>query len=162
MRALVALLLALPLAGCALPWGGDDAVRPAPTTTPTDDGPRYPPLSFAGRVVHALTGAPVPDATLRLDLAHTLPCERESLVWAAWDLALDARGAFGPFEVPPPDSPTYRFYLHAKAPGHAETVVYVGPESAAGIGNLTIALHPRANVTGSAPPGTLVALDAPR
>lgn len=151
------------LAGCVFPFGGDDA-GPAEQWWPTatSQAPGEPVrVTFGGRVVDALSGAPVPDAEVRLDLAHTLPCRQESIVWNAWPLAVDAEGAFGPFELPAPNSPTQRFFLHADAAGYTTRVQYVGPENVAEADNLTLVLHPRVSVDGAAPPHTVLALSDP-
>ena len=158
---LLAVLLAPALAGC---WHADDPEPPLPTTTPTDPtqptpGPR---LVFGGVVRDALTGEPLADATVRLDVAQTRPCRREGIVWNAYDLPVGSDGRYGPFDLPPPATNEIAFFLHVSAPGRTANATFIGPaEARAGIRDMTILLHPEAAFVGTAPPGTLVALDAP-
>lgn len=171
--ALAALMAAPALAGCALPWSDDGGERDdgspwwgsVPRPNGSDEGPRVT-VTFGGRVLDALSGEPtVDDAEVRLDLASEAPCQRESLLWRDWIIPLRDDGTFGPFEVPAPDSPSYRFFVHVNAPGYTEEVEYVGPREAIAAANMTFVLHPRVVVEGAAPPGTVVALvggDFPR
>ena len=171
--AFAALLAAPALAGCVLPWDdagdGGDGGSPwwgdVPRANDSDERPRVT-VTFGGRVLDAATGDPtVDEAQVRLDLASEAPCRRESLLWRDWLIPLRDDGTFGPFDVPAPDSPSYRFFVHVNAPGYTEEVAYVGPREAVAAGNLTFVLHPRVAVEGIAPPGTVVALaggDFPR
>lgn len=158
---LLVTLVTLASAGCL--WGDTDTQPPTPTTTtPTapDDGP---PLVFGGRVRDALSGEPVADAQVRLDLAHVLPCRREGTIWTQYPVPIDEEGVFGPVEVPRPRSDDFAFFLHTTSPGHTEDVVLIAPYDAPpDIGNITVALHPATRVEGTAPSGTVIALDAPR
>jgi len=156
-----AILVVLALAGCAGP-GSDD---PAPdggngvVTTPTTIGP---PLVFGGVVRDATTGALLANATVRIDLAQHQPCERQGIGWASWEPAI-ANGTWGPFEVPRPRSDDVAFFVHAMAPGYTTNDKFIGAVAARGdIQHTTIVLHPDAEIVGTAPPGTLVALDTPR
>jgi hypothetical protein len=125
--------------------------------------PRFPPLHFGGQVVDALSGAPVNDAEVHLDLAAKVPCRREGLLWQQYAVpASGFEGRFGPFEAQRPRTDDFAYFLHVNAPGYTENATFIGPAEARGdLGNLTVVLHPRAAVQGTAPPGTVVALDAP-
>lgn len=154
VRVLLVALAAL-LAGCTLPDGDDGNGTTTPTAT------QEPPaitVTFAGRVVDALSGEPVDDAVVLVDLADTRPCQQESVIWNQWEVPVDADGAFGPFQQPAPNSPTYRFFLHVESPGYTKESMYVGPEQVAAVANATIVLHPRVAVNGTAPPGTVLAM----
>lgn len=157
MRAAAILLVALLLTGCAR----DAEEPPTPRPTSGEPPPSGPPLRFGGRVLDALTGEPLPGASARLDLSQVLPCARQGIGWRSWDLEAHD-GRFGPLEVPRPRSDDVAFFLHVSAPGYAENATHIGPQQARGdLGNMTVLLHPDASVRGAAPPGTLVALDAP-
>ena len=162
MRLVAVLLVVLALSGCT---GADRPLVPtggSPTlSTPTPD-PRFPPLHFGGQVVDALSGAPVQDADVHLDLAAMQPCRREGIVWNQDAIPRGIDGRFGPFEAQRPRTDDFAYYLHVAAPGYAENVTFVGPaEAQRDLGNLTIVLHPDAAIEGRAPPGTVLALDAP-
>jgi hypothetical protein len=164
---LLPIVLALAAPGCLLPWG-DDAPPGGPITTVGPGGggggtpePEGPPLTWGGIVRDALTGDALANATVRLDLAQVRPCARQGLAWTSWTLPVDGNGTFGPYETARPRSDEVAFFVHAEAPGYTETTLHVGAlEARAGTHDLTLALHPRANVTGTAPPATVVALDA--
>lgn len=159
MRVAALVIAALLLAGCFRD-AGDDA-GPVSPSAPTGPGSSGPPLRFGGRLVDAATGEALAAATVRLDLAQTLPCMRQGVGWRSWEIPV-ANGTFGPLEVPRPRSDDVAFFLHAYADGHSENATFIGPTEARGdIGNLTVRLHPDASVSGRAPPGTLLALDAP-
>ena len=154
----VVVLVALALAGCGTPTDGDGGFF---GSTPAPPTPLGPPLRFGGTVVDAVTGEPLADATVRLDLSQALPCGRQGVGWSSWDAGGD-EGRFGPVEVARPRSDDVAFFLHARAPGYAPNATFIGPAQArTDIGNLTVRLHPDVSVNGTAPPGTLVALDAP-
>ncbi|GEM_PF-6226832 len=163
MRRAALLLVLVALSGCTL--GGDHPIVGGSTpvsTTPGDD-PHFPPLHFGGTVVDALSGAPVTDAEAHLDLAAVVPCRNEGLLWQQDALPSGGfEGRFGPAEAPRPRTDDFAYFLHVNAPGYAENVTFIGPAEARGdLGNLTVVLHPSAAVEGTAPPGTVVALDAP-
>jgi hypothetical protein len=163
-RPVLLLLLALTpaLAGCWHDGDPDAGPTPATGTPPTEPPPPGAKLTFGGVVVDARTGAPLADATVRLDLAQARACRREGVLWNSYALAVDAEGRYGPLELPYPRSDEVAFFLHAEAPGHTENVTFVGPaEARAGTRNVTVVLHPEAALEGRAPPGTLVALAAP-
>lgn len=158
MRAVPTLLVLVTLlAGCT------DGAGPAPTPTTatptaTPDDPRYPDIPFGGQVVDALDTRPVPEAEVKLNLAFLRPCRQESIGYTTWQPALDVEGRWN-VTTPRPRSNDVAFFLHVAAPGYAESVTFLGPtEIGRGVTNLTTVLHPKANVTGIAPPGTLVAL----
>lgn len=156
---LLVLLVASALAGCSHEEGDD----PPPTTTPTATTPvDEPRLTFGGRVLDALTLEPIEGASVRLDVAQVRPCRREGIVWNSYGLDVNETGRFGPYPLPRPKSDEIAFFLHAEAPGHAPNATFIGPDEArAGTRNLTILLHPDVALEGTAPPGTVVALDAP-
>lgn len=165
MRLLV-LLIAVLFSGCTLPGIGTDE-PPTTTTQPViSPTPQGPPLAFGGFVVDILTQAPIEGALARLDLAQIRPCRVESIVWNAWDANTSREGRFDVQEVPRPRSNDVAFWVHVTADGYAEGVKFIGAaEAREDIGNITFELHPRANVTGHAPAGTLVAIadrDFPR
>lgn len=161
MRRLLLVLLALPLAGCTWFDEGSEPFRP-PTGPSIIRPPELPPLWFGGDVVDAVTGAPVAQALVRIDLAFTRPCRQQGIGYASWEPPVDENGRFGLFRVPRPNSDDVAFFVHVTAPGYAENVTFIGPAEASGdIGNVTYVLHPEAALTGNAPPGTLLALDAP-
>src|SRR5581483_12517296 len=59
-------------------------------------------------------------------------------------------------------STTVRLPRSPRASAGPMNVTFIGPAEARGdLGNLTVVLHPSAAVEGTAPPGTVVALDAP-
>jgi hypothetical protein len=148
--------VALALGGCASPLPGS---KPPTILSPTPVGP---PLTFGGRVLGLLDDQTVPDATVRIDLSQTLPCQREALGWQAWDADVAPNGTWGPVTIPRPNSNDVAFFLHANAPGYAERIVFIGAAQARGdIRNLTLALEPAVAVKGTAPAGTLLALAAP-
>ena len=156
------LLVAPALAGCWHAGEGDDGEDPPPATGTAPTQPPQGKLTFGGRVVDARTGEPVEDATVRLDLAQTNPCRRQGVLWNAYALPLREGARYGPFEIAIPRSDDVAFFLHVDAPGYSENVTFVGPaEASAGVRNVTVVLHPDAALEGRAPPGTLVALDAP-
>lgn len=159
MRAtLTALLAALVASGCLFT---EDPPEQAPATPPTAPTREWPPLVFGGTVVDAITGAPAV-ARVQLSLAQTLPCGRPGIVWSQWHIPQDANGTYGPYEVPRPRSDDVAFFLDVRGEGYGDNVTFIGPAQArAGIGNMTVVLHPRASIEGSAPPGTLVALGHP-
>lgn len=151
-------LVALLLAGCSTPAGEDGILRP---TLPTPPSPVGPPLVFGGTVRDAASGDIVTAASVRIDLAQALPCGRQGVGWSSWEPP-QANGTFGPLEVPRPRSDDVAFFLHAKAQGYTANATFIGPQQARGdLRNLTVLLHPDASVAGSAPAGTLLALDAP-
>lgn len=165
MRPLALLLAALALSGCTWGGGGGHPIlggTPTTPTVPTDD-PRFPPLHFGGVVVDALSGSPIEDAQAHLDLAALAPCRHEGLLWEQYALPAGGfEGRFGPSEAPRPRTDDFAYFLHVKAPGYAENVTFIGPAEARGdLGNMTVVLHPDAAVEGAAPPGTVIALDAP-
>lgn len=160
---LLALILLAPLSGCAL-----EDPAPAPplatswvTGTPPPAGEPVR-VTFGGQVLDALSGEAVDDAQVVLVLASEAPCQRESIAWNDYLLPLDAEGRFGPFQVDAPNSPDYRFWVHVDAAGYTSEALYVGPRQAPLAGNMSIVLHPRVAVEGSAPAGTIVALAAPK
>ena len=155
-------LLVLPLAGCTLPWDRDAGDGPA--TLPTDDGAppaaRY--VHVGGVVTDARDGTPIEGAVARLDVAQVRPCRREGIVWSATDTVSLPDGRFGPMEVPVPRSNDVAFFLRVKAAGYSEDVTFLGPQEARGdTRNLTVVLHAEGAVNGTAPPGTVVALEWP-
>lgn len=162
-RVLLVLALVLPLAGCTLPGqGGGTPTTTGPTaTTPVPEGP---PLVFGGIVRDITTGAAMGNATVRIDLAQKQPCQREGIVWASWptDVAA-ATGRFGPLQVPRPKSNDVAFFVHATAEGYNDKSLFIGAAEARGdIGNLTLNITPTVTLEGSAPPGTVIAVeDAP-
>jgi len=154
---LAAVALVLLLAGCATPA----PFEPDVATTPHRPTPIGPPLRFGGIVKDAVTLEPVAHAAVRLDLAQTLPCGRQGVGWTSWQPP-QANGTFGPLEVARPRSDDVAFFLHARADGYAPNATFIGPAQARGdLGNMTVLLHPDAAIEGRAPPGTLLALDAP-
>lgn len=156
------MLLSASLAGC---WHAPDPVEPpTPTTstpvTPTDGA--QPRLTFGGVVLDARTLEPIPAAQVRLDLAQTQPCRRPGIIWNAYPLEVNESGRFGPLTLPTPRSDDVAFFLQAEAAGYSRNVTFIGPDEARrGTRDLTVVLHPEASFTGSAPPGTVIALDAP-
>lgn len=158
MRRVPLLLLALSLSGCALPWEADDAPV-APTPRPTGDGFQAPRLTFAGVVVDALDERPVEGARVVIHVNQEQPCRRPGIGWASYPMTLDAESRFGPYEVTTPAGAGWRFFVEASAVGYTTERTYVGPEQASQTRNLTLVLHPRANVTGAAPPGTVAGLE---
>jgi hypothetical protein len=164
VRAAALLLVALALGGCTGGGGGGPFVGgPGSITPPPTDDPRFPPLHFGGVVVDALGGSPVRDAEVHLDLAAQVPCRQEGIVWQQAAINVTSfLGSFGPYEAQRPRTDDFAYFLHVNAPGYAENVTFIGPAEARGdLGNLTVVLHPDAAVEGAAPPGTVVALDAP-
>lgn len=159
MRVLL-VLAALLLAGCSHPDADDDGDGATPTgATPTPSEVR---LVFGGRVVDARTGAPLPDATVRLDLGQTRPCQRQGVLWTSYDLPVAPNGTFGPLDLPAPATTEVGFFLHARAPDHTANATFIGPaETRRGVSNLTVVLHEEAAIEGTAPPGTLIALNHP-
>lgn len=153
------LVAALALAGCMR--GGDDAPPTSATGDPASPTSSSAPLRFGGAVTDAITGERIANATVRIDLAQTLPCGRQGVGWSSYDPPF-ANGTFGPLEIPRPKSSDVAFFVHASAPGYSENSTFIGPAQArAGVGSLALRLHPSAEVNGTAQPGTLVALDAP-
>ena len=151
-------VLAILLAGCTTPDGDEPIFRPG---TPTAPSPIGPALVFGGIVRDAATNEPIPDAFVRVDLSQALPCGRQGIGWSSWEPPHEG-GAFGPLEVPRPRSDDVAFFVHARADGYSPNATFIGPAQARGdLGNLTLLLHPNASVEGTAPPGTLLALDAP-
>lgn len=109
----------------------------------------------------AATNQTIRDASVRIDLSQALPCGRQGVGWSSWEPE-HAEGRFGPLEIARPRSDDVAFFLHARATGYAPNATFIGPQQARGdLGNLTVLLHPNATLEGNAPPGTLVALDAP-
>lgn len=164
-RRVVALswLLLGALSGCVLPWDGDPGDAPPDITQPTGGPPPPvgPPLRFGGTLVDAVSGALLADATVRVDLSQALPCGNQGIGWSSWHPPA-ANGTWGPLEVPRPRSDDVAFFVHAMAEGYTTNDTFIGAAQARGdIRNMTLVLHPRAAVEGVAPPGTLVALDAP-
>lgn len=158
-RPFAILVLAATLAGCA--FGGDTAPTTTTATPTATEEPFQFEVTFGGRVRDALSGDPVPDAEVRIDLAAEKPCRQESIVWRDWTLDVGVEGEFGPFTQPAPNSPTYRFFVHVRAPGYTRETVYIGPQQAAYASNLSITLHPRVAVEGAAPAGTVIAMSDP-
>ena len=112
-------------------------------------------------VKDAATNETIRDATVRVDLSQAIPCGRQGIGWSSWEPP-QGNGTFGPLEVARPRSDDVAFFLHARAPGYSANVTFIGPEQARrDLGNLTILLHPNATIDGSAPSGTLVAIDGP-
>lgn len=160
VRWALGILIVLLLAGCTR-FPGQEPEGPIDTGLPPPPTPAGPPLVFGGVVRDAATGALVPQAYVRLDLAQAQPCGRQGVGWTSWEPA-QANGTWGPLEVPRPRSDDVAFFLHVLAEGYSENATFIGPTQArADISNLTVIIHPDASVEGSAPPGTLVALDAP-
>jgi hypothetical protein len=160
---LVVVVLVLPLAGCALPWGGGDDGG-APATRPTEGGDAPPTrfVAFGGNVSDARDGSPLAGASVRLDLAQVRPCRLVGVVWASTDAVTGPAGRWGPVEVPVPRSDDVAFFVRVSAPGYSEDVTFMGPQEARGdTRNLTAILHPEASVDGTAEPGTVVALEWP-
>lgn len=162
-RAAAALGVFLLFAGCLGLGGSEDDPgvrdRSGPSGPPPSIGP---PLVFGGTLLDAATGEPLANATVRIDLAQVQPCARQGLGWASWDLPYE-NGRFGPVEVPRPRSDEVAFFVHATAPGYSDNATMIGAAEAAGdIRNLTLVMHEDHAVAGRAPPGTLLALDAPR
>lgn len=156
-------LFVLPLAGCALPWGGGDDGG-STVVLPGDDAtrPDAPMLTFGGDVTDARDGRPIVGAVAKLDLAQVRPCRREGIVWAATDATSGEDGRFGPMEVAVPRSDDVAFFLRVSAEGYSEETTFIGPQEARGdTRNLTIVLHPDVSVNGTAAPGTVVALEWP-
>lgn len=149
----VALLLGAGLAGCAR--DGGEAPLPSTETVPTR--PQLPPLRFSGEVVDALSGSPVADAAVRVDLAFTRPCQRPGVVYQGWSVPVDGDGRYGPFEVARPRSDDVAFFLQVTAPGYSQNLTYVGPTIEQDLFH-TVVLHPKASIVGTAPVGTIVAL----
>ena len=161
MHRALALLLALALGGCLGFGDPDEPLLPDTERLPMTPTPAGPPLVFGGTLVDARTGAPLTNATVRIDLAQVQPCSRQGIGWTSWDAPVDG-ARFGPIEIARPRSDDVAFFLHARAPGYAENATMIGPAEARGdIRNLTLVMHPDAAIAGRAPPGTLVALDAP-
>jgi hypothetical protein len=164
VRRAALLLVLVALSGCthagAPPLLGG---TPTPTDATPGSDPRFPPLRFGGTVLDALSGQALDDATVILDLAATAPCRNEGILWQQSNVpttGLDGR--FGPHVAERPRTNDFAYFLHVTAPGYAENVTFIGPAEAQGdLGNLTIVLHPDRSVSGTAPPGTVVALDAP-
>lgn len=158
LRASAVIVGLVMISGCATPAGEDGILRPGTPSAPTPIGPA---LVFGGVVRDALTNETIRDATVRIDLAQALPCGRQGIGWTSWEPPHD-NGSFGPLEVPRPRSDDVAFFLHAKAPGYSANATFIGPAQARGdLRNLTVILHPNATLEGTAPPGTLLALDAP-
>ena len=160
-RALLTLLVLLVL--LVLPGCVRDEIPEGPSSTPPPGTPEpaAPPLRFGGRVVDVLTREVPANVTVRIDLAQELPCGRPGIGWASWEAPVE-NGTWGPVEVPRPRSDEVAFFLRASAPGYTTNDTMIGPAQARGdIGNLTLQLHPDAAIQGRAPPGTLLALDAP-
>lgn len=158
---LLALMLSAPaLAGCTLPWQGED--EPWYPQRPTVDNEPGPPLTWSGTVTDAATGEPVPDAAVTLHLAQHRPCQRQGIGWTSWDVRTDANGTFGPFDTATPKSRDVAFFLRVDKDGYSPRERFFGPkEASAGTTRIDIDLHPEATVEGRAPPGTVIALDAP-
>jgi hypothetical protein len=165
VRLLALVLVLVALSGCTLGGsGGPPLLGGTPTATPTPGiDPRFPALHFGGRVVDALSGASIDDAEVHLDLAAKVPCRREGLLWQQYAVpTTHFEGRFGPYAAQRPRTDDFAYFLHVAAPGYAENTTFIGPQEARGdLGNLTVVLHPAAAVEGRAPPGTVVALDAP-
>lgn len=160
MRLLAAILVASLLAGCVL-FPSDDPPSPDDLPPGVTPDPASPPLRFGGIVRDTRGNETLPEASVRLDLAQALPCGRQGVGWSSWDLPV-TNGSFGPFTVARPRSNDVAFFVHATAPGYAENTTFIGPTQARGdLGNLSIRLHPDARVEGTAPAGTILALDAP-
>ncbi|HUR68556.1 MAG TPA: hypothetical protein VM370_04860 [Candidatus Thermoplasmatota archaeon] len=161
MRWAALLGLVLFASGCTLlPRDDGSGGLGLPDPTPQSPAPVGPPLVFGGAVLDARDGAPL-NATVRVDLAQVQPCGRQSVGWSSWEAAAP-EGRWGPIEVPRPRSDDVAFFVHASAAGYAENATFIGPTQARGdIGNMTVLLHPEADISGTAPPGTIVALDAP-
>lgn len=160
MRWLVA-FLAVPLVGCTLPWQDSpgDPVIPTGGATPP---PEARTISFGGTVTDVVDDRGVEGAEVRLSLGQVRPCRREGIVWSSWSTAADAEGRFGPLVVPVPRSGDVAFFLYVTAPAYSPDVRFFGPQEARGdTGNVSVVLHPEASVAGTAPPGTLVALEWP-
>lgn len=159
MRAALVVVVMVLLAGCVrFPGEGPREPSDGGLVIPTPSGP---PLVFGGVVRDAATGALVPDAEVRLDLAQAQPCGRQGVGWTSWSAPV-ANGTWGPLEVPRPRSDDVAFFLHVSAEGYSPNATFIGPTQARGdIGNLSVLVHPNASVEGRAPPGTLLALDAP-
>ncbi|MFA5860993.1 MAG: hypothetical protein WDA16_04800 [Candidatus Thermoplasmatota archaeon] len=152
-------MIAVLFAGCTLPWQGDG---PATTTGPTSvtPVPEGPPLVFGGNVRDIIDGHVPEGATVRIDLAQKQPCQREGIVWAAWPADASASGRFGPLEVPRPKSNDVAFFVHATAPGYNDKSLFIGAAEARGdLGNLTLDVTPTVTLRGTAPPGTVIALE---
>lgn len=159
MRALAAGLVLLLLAGCV--GNGDEPLVPSRNGPSGPPEPIGPPLRFGGTLVDALSGAALANATVRIDLAQVQPCARQGIGWSSWEVPYQ-EGRFGPFEVPRPRSDDVAFFVHALAPGYSENATMIGPAEARGdLANLTLVMHADHAVRGRAPPGTLLALDAP-
>jgi hypothetical protein len=153
-------LLALLIAGCALPGRDRPLLGGSPTIlSPTPAGP---PLSFGGEVRDVTDGKPPAAAAVRIDLSQVLPCKREGIVWSSWSADVDAAtGRWGPVVVPRPNSNDVAFFVHADAPGYDDHATFVGPTEARGdVGNLTAPLNPTVTLNGTAPPGTVLAVAA--
>lgn len=160
---LAAVAIAVVLSGCVMPW-----VKDAPPVATTNGGTTPPtgsdgaPFVFGGVVVDALTLDPMPEVEVRVDLAYVRPCRQEGLLWTAWPDTTDAEGRFGPIQVSRPRSDDVAFFVRAIHEGYTEASMFVGPQEARGdIGNLTLTLHPDVALEGTAPPGTVLAFDAP-
>lgn len=161
VRAVLLLTLAAVSAGCALPWTGEDGGGATLPSTPAPPTPGAQ-LTFAGRVQDVVDARIVPDAEVLIDLAQVRPCFQEGIVWNQWSTATDAEGRFGPITVPVPRSSDVAFFVRVNAPTYADASLYVGPTQArAGVANLTLVLHPDADVRGTAAPGTVLALSWP-
>lgn len=155
-------LVASVLAGCSHEADGNGGNGGGTTPTGATPTPAEVRIVFGGRVVDARTGAPLPDAALRLDLAQPRPCQRPGVLWTSYDLPVAPNGSFGPLDLPAPATTQVAFFLHAQAPNHTVNVTFIGPaESRRGVSNLTITLHEDAAIVGTAPPGTVVALNHP-
>lgn len=146
-----------------MPWV--DETPTGPTALPggtTPPVPAGPPLAFGGLVLDARSGEPVAGADVRLDLGQVRPCRREGIVWNQWEAITRDDGRFGPLMVPRPRSDDVAFFLHVGSARHSPESLFVGPAEASGdLGNLTFALHETATVSGLAPPGTVLAMEAP-
>lgn len=162
MRAVPLVLATLVTTGCFGLGGGEEEPW-YPTTRPTPASPPpQEPLFFGGVVIDTLTGEPVADASVRIDLAQTRPCRNQGLGWSSWEPPVAEDGSWGPFEIARPRSDEVAFFVHVFAPGYAENTTYVGFDEARGdLANLTFLMHRDAAIEGVAAPGTIVALDAP-
>lgn len=161
MRA-AAIALCVLLSGCTL-LGNEELPPPPSTPTATATGATPAPedtIAFSGIVRDAATREPLPAAIATLQLAQSQPCLRPGIGWRSWDMPVAANGTFGPIEVPRPRSDDVAFFVHVRADGYSDNLTPIGPTSRRALA-FDVALHPVANVTGTAAPGTLVALDHP-